>query len=51
MKGRGPQKGWKPMHVVKAEGVHFWDAAGKQYLDMSAQLMCSNLGHQNQAVG
>mgnify|MGYP003340694166 CR=1 FL=1 len=45
-----PQKGWKPMHVTKAEGVYFWDAAGNRYLDMSAQLMCSNLGHQNQAV-
>src|SRR5690242_3311930 len=45
-----PQKGWKPLHVTKAEGVYFWDADGKRYLDMSAQLMCSNLGHQNPAV-
>lgn len=45
-----PQKGWKPMHVVKAEGTRFWDANGKGYLDLSAQLMCSNLGHQNPAV-
>lgn len=45
-----PQKGWKPIHVVKAEGSCFWDAAGKRYLDFSAQLMCSNLGHQNPAV-
>ncbi len=45
-----PQKGWKPMHVVKAEGVYFYEASGKRYLDMSAQLMCSNLGHQNEAV-
>lgn len=45
-----PQKGWKPMHIVKAEGVYFWEASGKRYLDMSAQLMCSNLGHQNEAV-
>jgi taurine--2-oxoglutarate transaminase len=44
------QKGWKPMHVTKAEGVYFWDASGKRYLDLSAQLMCSNLGHQNPAV-
>jgi taurine---2-oxoglutarate transaminase len=44
------QKGWKPLHVTKAEGVYFWDKAGKRYLDLSAQLMCSNLGHQNQAV-
>jgi taurine--2-oxoglutarate transaminase len=44
------QKGWKPLHVTKAEGVYFWDATGKRYLDLSAQLMCSNLGHQNEAI-
>lgn len=44
------QKGWKPLHVTGAEGCWFWDASGKRYLDFSAQLMCTNLGHQNQAV-
>jgi taurine---2-oxoglutarate transaminase len=44
------QKGWKPLHVTRAEGVYFWDASGKRYLDLSSQLICSNLGHQNQAV-
>jgi len=44
------QKGWKPLHVTKAEGCWFWDASGRKYLDLSAQLMCVNLGHQNQAV-
>jgi taurine--2-oxoglutarate transaminase len=44
------QKGWAPLHVTKAEGCWFWDAKGKKYLDLSAQLMCSNLGHQNEAV-
>jgi taurine---2-oxoglutarate transaminase len=44
------QKGWRPLHVTRAEGSCFWDASGKRYLDLSAQLMCSNLGHQNQAV-
>lgn len=44
------QKGWKPLHVTRAEGCYFWDASGKRYLDLSAQLVCSNLGHQNQAV-
>ena len=44
------QKGWRPMHVTRAEGCYFWDKAGKRYLDLSAQLMCSNLGHQNEAV-
>ncbi|APR85281.1 Omega-amino acid--pyruvate aminotransferase [Minicystis rosea] len=44
------QRGWKPLHVTKAEGSYFWDASGKRYLDFSSQLVCSNLGHQNQAV-
>jgi taurine--2-oxoglutarate transaminase len=44
------QKGWKPLHVTKAEGCWFWDASGRKYLDLSAQLMCVNLGHQNPAV-
>jgi taurine---2-oxoglutarate transaminase len=44
------QRGWKPLHVTRAEGCHFWDASGKRYLDFSSQLVCSNLGHQNQAV-
>src|SRR3984885_10062866 len=44
------QKTWKPMHVVDAEGCFFVDGAGKRYLDFSAQLMCVNLGHKNQAV-
>jgi taurine--2-oxoglutarate transaminase len=45
-----PQKGWKPLHITKAEGSVFYDNNGKKYLDLSAQLMCTNLGHQNQAV-
>ncbi|HTR82490.1 MAG TPA: aminotransferase class III-fold pyridoxal phosphate-dependent enzyme [Bacteroidota bacterium] len=44
------QKGWKPLHVVDAEGCYFTDAAGKKYLDFSSQLMCVTLGHKNKAV-
>ena len=44
------QKGWKPLHIVDAEGCYFTDAAGKKYLDFSSQLMCSTLGHKNRAV-
>ena len=44
------QKGWKPLHIVDAEGCYFTDASGKKYLDFSSQLMCSTLGHKNQAV-
>src|SRR5277367_3940742 len=44
------QKNWNPMHIVDAEGCYIIDGAGKRYLDFSSQLMCSNLGHKNQAV-
>ena len=44
------QKNWKPMHIADAEGAWIVDGAGKRYLDLSAQLMCSNLGHKNPAV-
>lgn len=44
------QKNWKPMHIADAEGCYLIDGQGKRYLDFSSQLMCSNLGHKNQAV-
>jgi taurine---2-oxoglutarate transaminase len=44
------QKGWNPLHIVDSEGCYIIDANGKRYLDFSAQLMCMNLGHKNQAV-
>ena len=44
------QTSWNPLHVVDSEGCYFTDACGKRYLDLSAQLMCVNLGHKNQAV-
>jgi 4-aminobutyrate aminotransferase and related aminotransferases len=44
------QKGWNPLHIVDADGCYIVDGTGKRYLDFSAQLMCMNLGHKNQAV-
>lgn len=44
------QKGWKPRHIVDAEGCYFFDSDGKKYLDFSGQLMCMHLGHKNRAV-
>ena len=44
------QRAWNPLHIVDAQDCTITDAAGKQYLDFSAQLMCSNLGHKNPAV-
>ena len=39
-----------PIPVTKAEGVYFWDADGKRYLDFSSQLMNTNVGHQHPKV-
>jgi taurine--2-oxoglutarate transaminase len=45
------QKDWsKPLHVARAKGSHFYDDKNKRYLDFSSQLMCSNLGHGNEAI-
>lgn len=44
------QNGWNPITVIDAEGSYFTDSSGKNYLDLSAQLMCSNLGHKNRNV-
>jgi taurine--2-oxoglutarate transaminase len=34
-----------PIPVARAEGVHFWDTAGKRYLDFNSMTMCVNVGH------
>src|SRR5512142_711595 len=39
-----------PIPVTRAEGVYFWDADGKRYLDFSSQLMNMNVGHQHPRV-
>lgn len=39
-----------PIPVTKAEGVYFWDADGKRYLDFSSQLMNQNIGNQHPKV-
>jgi taurine---2-oxoglutarate transaminase len=45
------QKNWKaPMVVADAEGIYFYDTKGKPYIDFSSMLVCSNLGHKNQAI-
>ena len=44
------QKGFLPLNIVGADGSSFTDSTGKRYLDLSSQLMCSNLGHGNRAV-
>ncbi|HEX9502221.1 MAG TPA: aminotransferase class III-fold pyridoxal phosphate-dependent enzyme [Thermoanaerobaculia bacterium] len=44
------QAGLNPIPIVRGEGIYFWDAAGKRYIDMNSQLMCVNIGHGNKRV-
>lgn len=39
-----------PIPMVKGQGVYFWDANGKRYLDLNSQLMCVNIGHGDRRV-
>jgi taurine--2-oxoglutarate transaminase len=44
------QNAWQPITMTRAEGVYFWDADGKRYLDWSAQLINVNIGHSHPHV-
>ncbi len=39
-----------PLPVVRAEGVHMFDAAGRRILDFNSQLMSVNIGHSHPRV-
>jgi taurine--2-oxoglutarate transaminase len=39
-----------PIPVDRAEGVYFWDTAGKRYLDFNSMVMCCNIGHGERRV-
>src|SRR5574338_1527295 len=39
-----------PIPVVRAEGVYFYDADGRRYLDFASQLVNTNIGHQHPKV-
>src|SRR4051794_30141238 len=39
-----------PIPMVRGEGIYFWDADGKRYIDMNSQLMCVNIGHGDRRV-
>jgi taurine--2-oxoglutarate transaminase len=34
-----------PIVIDHAEGIYFWDADGKRYIDFNSQLMSVNIGH------
>jgi len=44
------EKNWKPLVMVRAEGLYLQDIDGKKYLDFSSQPSCVNLGHNNQRI-
>lgn len=39
-----------PMPMQRAEGVYFWDAQGKRYLDWNSQIMSVHVGHQHPKI-
>lgn len=39
-----------PIPVVGGEGIYYWDANGRRYMDFSSQLMNLNLGYQHPKV-
>jgi taurine--2-oxoglutarate transaminase len=39
------QADWQPITMDHGEGVYFWDAKGKKYIDFSSQLFNVNIGH------
>jgi taurine--2-oxoglutarate transaminase len=44
------QAATNPIPVTRAQGVYFWDADNKQYLDFCSGLVYLNLGHQHPAI-
>ncbi len=44
------QKDVRPIAIAGGQGVYFWDADGKRYLDFSSQLMNLNIGYQHPRV-
>lgn len=39
-----------PLVATRSDGIYFWDADGKRYIDFSSQLMNVNIGHGNRKV-
>ena len=45
-----PRPGYEPLILVRGEGVHFYDANGKRYLDLISQLYNVHIGLNNREV-
>jgi taurine--2-oxoglutarate transaminase len=39
-----------PIPVGRSKGVYFWTPEGKRYIDFNSQLMCVNIGHNDDRV-
>jgi taurine--2-oxoglutarate transaminase len=39
-----------PLPVTRAEGIYFWTADGKRFIDFNSQLMSVNIGHHHPKV-
>ncbi len=44
------QADWNGPTITGGRGAHFWDAEGRDFLDMSSLAECMNLGHQHPAL-
>ena len=44
------QAAYNPIPITRAQGVYFWDADGKRYIDFNSQLMNVNIGHGDERV-
>ncbi len=44
------QSAANPIPAVRSEGIYFWDADGKRYMDFSSCLMNVNAGHQHPKI-
>ena len=44
------QNNWIPLSLSRADGIYFWDADDKRYIDWSSMLINTNIGHNNQHV-
>ncbi|MGD2201341.1 MAG: aspartate aminotransferase family protein [Candidatus Bathyarchaeota archaeon] len=45
-----PRPGYKPIILTHGEGVFFWDAKGKKYLDLISQLYNVHIGLNNKEI-
>lgn len=41
---------FSPMTILKTEGSHVWDGEGRKLIDISSQLVNTNIGHQHPKV-